>query len=467
MDLELSTPGRAGKTKLYREALRLAWPLIVSTGSFTVMTFVDRLFLAWYSAEAIQAALPAGLLAFTLVCGFMALAAYANTFVAQYFGAGDLRGCSRSTAQGIFLALLSFPVLLALIPVGLWLMRVAGHPAGVLELERPYFITLMLGCVTTPLNAALSSFFTGRGRTGVTMIANLVANGLNIILDYVMIFGHWGCPRMGVVGAAVATNIAGVVGVAILAGLYFGREQNHFFQTRATFRYDHALFWRMVRFGLPSGIHLALDLASFTIFVMLTGRISPVALAASNIALSINILSFMPLIGLGIAASTLVGQYQGRGDADTAARAGWAAFHIGLGYMLLMGSSFILFPTAYFGLFADRGAQTVALADVLPTGRVLLVIMAVWGLADAACLIIGNALKGAGDTRFVMYYSMAVSWFLLVPGELLLVEWLQAGILTAWAWMAFDIILLGTGLIWRFKSGAWRKIDVLGRQPAS
>ncbi|MDZ4198947.1 MAG: MATE family efflux transporter, partial [Kiritimatiellia bacterium] len=129
----------------YREMLTIATPLIISMASFTLMQFADRIFLARYSAEAIQASLPAGILAFTLMSFFHALVGYAGTFVAQYHGAGSKEGCSRSTAQGIWMSFLSLPLLWALIPVGGWILVLANHPPAVLAEEKIYFDLLMAG----------------------------------------------------------------------------------------------------------------------------------------------------------------------------------------------------------------------------------------------------------------------------------------------------------------------------------
>jgi len=448
----------------YREVLRVAWPLIVSTGSFSVMMFIDRMFLAWHSLVSIQAALPAGIIAFTLICGFMALAAYASTFVAQYHGAGDPEGCARSTAQGCFIALACWPVLILLIPLGKWMLQISGHPPEVLGAELSYFTILMIGGGGTLLSSAVSSFFTGRGCTRTTMFANITGNACNIALDYVLIFGKLGAPAMGIKGAAWATVISGFISPLILTLLFFSRSTDAAFKTRRTFSYNHRLFWRIIRFGLPSGIHLALDIASFSVFVLLTGRMGPVALAASNIALSINMLAFMPFVGLGIGASVLVGRYQGARQPDYAEKAGWSALKLGIIYMLIIGATFVLFPEAYFSLFAGRSGTDIPFQEVLPIGKVLLVIMTAWGIMDAGNMIIGSALKGAGDTKFVMYYSVAIAWGVLVVGQMVLVLYLDSGIIISWIWTAFYIMVLATGFFWRFRSGSWRTIEVLERR---
>lgn len=448
----------------YRETLRVAWPLIVSMGSFTLMQFADRLFLAWYDTVAIQAALPAGILSFTLISLFMAVAGYAGTFVAQYHGAGDRDGCSRATAQGLWIALLSWPPMLILLPVGQAILRVSGHPADVLAAELGYYTILMWGSLAVPLGAAVGGFFSGRGDTATQMWATVAGNAVNIALDYGLIFGALGLPRMGIRGAAIATVIGGAVTPAILLGIYAGRRLQREYRTRTLWRPDLALMGRIVRFGLPAGLQIFSDVGSFTLFVLLTGRLGGVSLAASNIAFSINNLAFMPLLGMSTAASILVGQYQGRRRGDLAARAGWTALKVGAFYMILIGATFVLFPAQYYALFGAR-RDGVDAAALLPVGRWLLLMMAGWGLLDTVNLVLSGALKGAGDTRFVMIYFIAMAWGFWLPGEFAILL-NGGGILAAWFWLMIYVIVLSAGFLWRWRSGRWKSIEMIERAAA-
>lgn len=463
--MNVPSPVRASTPGGYREVLRMAYPLVISTGSFSLMQFVDRVFLAQYSSVSIQAALPAGLLAFTLCSAFMAIAGYANTFVAQYHGSGDAGGCSRSTMQGVWMALLAWPLILLLIPVGRVLLRAAGHPADVLEEEIAYLTILMAGGVSIPLGAAISSFFTGRGDTLTNMYAQVAGNVVNVALDYALIFGRWGCPELGIRGAAYATVAAGFVPPAIMFAIYFGRRMHEAFGTRLHLRVERALFLRMLRFGLPSGLHLFLDVSSFAVFVLMTGHMGALPLAVSNIALSINSLAFMPLVGISIAGGILVGQYQGRRDSATAMRAGWTSLKVALYYMCAMALSYVLMPRAYFLLFSERGGGGFTLDELMSLGRYLLIMMATWGLLDAANIVLAGVLKGAGDTRFVMWYSVGVSWGLLVPGQWYVIYALDRGILASWAFLTFVIMIMSLGFLWRFRSGVWKSIEVIETAP--
>ncbi|VGO22488.1 Multidrug resistance protein NorM [Pontiella sulfatireligans] len=448
----------------WKELMKVAWPLIINSGTFAVLNFCDRLFLSWYSEDAFRASLPAGILFFTLVCGFMALAGFTNTFVSQMWGAGDKQGCAKATAQGIIFSLLSIPLIMALTPIGLWSLRISGHGPEVLALEEEYFKILMWCGGGMALSSALSSFFSGRGKTFVIMACNIIANGLNVVLNYCLVFGKWGFPEMGIAGAGWATVIGSWISPLIFALLYFSKSINAEFQTFKNLRYDAWLFKRMIRFGLPSGLHWFLDVAAFTVFVLLVGRLGPIAHIASNIALSINLIAFMPMIGMGMAVSILVGQYLGRNQPGDAERVGWVALKLGIGYIIFIGITFLFFPGFYTNVFEGNAPASVPFDELLKAVRILLMMLAVWGIADATGIILSGALKGAGDTHFVMYFQSVVAWGFLVLGQLVIVLVFKAGMYVSWAWTLLYIIILGVGFMLRFRSGRWKSIDLLDRR---
>ena len=443
----------------------MALPLIAGMAVFTVMQFCDRLFLARHSSLSIQAALPAGILSFTMICGFQALAGYAGTFVAQYHGAGDRKGCVMATMQGIWLALVSVPLLLLLIPVGFLIMRLSGHAPEVLAEERVYFGWLMLGGGLLPLGAAIGGYFTGQSRMRLHLVANVIGSLANIVLDYLLIFGKAGLPALGIQGAAIATVLAGTVAPLVQWVVFLREPVVRTLPRRKLWRPDRILLRRLIRFGLPAGLHTFADVTAFTFFVLLTGRLGAVSLAASNISFSINNLAFSPLFGMGFAASILVGQYQGRGEHDAAARAGWTTLKLSWAYMALMTASFLLFPEGYFRLFRSRD-EMFSLAELVEVGKPMLRMMALWGMFDTVNIVISGALRGAGDTRFVMVYMLLMGWCLWIPGEV----WILLrgdGILAAWRWLAVYVGLLSAGFAWRWHRGHWRRINILERHAAA
>ena len=446
----------------YREVWRVAAPIIVTMASFTLMQFFDRIFLARHGSVSLRAALPAGIMAFTLTSFFQMLAGYAGTFVAQYHGAGRKKDCGRATAQGIWLSLLTWPLGLALIPVGIWFLAIAGHSPDVFGAERIYLAILMVSCGFWSLTHAISGFFSGRGDTRTPMRASLIANLINIVLDYALIFGKWGFPAWGIAGAAVATVVSAALQAGLLLAIYFRPRFRAEYGTVSGLRFDWSLMKPLLRFGTPSALQTLQDVGAFTFFIVLLGRMPAADMAASNIAFSINMVAFMPLMGMGIAASILVGQYQGAQNSSMAERAGFTALKMSWMYMAVVALTFILFPKPYFSLFTGDGPDMVSLDEVLHQGRWLMVLLSLWGALDAINLVLGGALKGAGDTRFVLICTSLATWLIWIPGEAALVIWFDAGLIAAWLWMTLFVLLLSIGFWFRFRSGRWKSIEMIG-----
>ncbi len=444
----------------WREVLAVAYPLIISMASFTVMQFADRIFLARWSSLAIQAAMPAGLLAFTLICLFQGVAAYSSTFVAQYHGAGDPRGCVRAAAQGMWLSVLAWPLMVAMTPLGWLAMRLSGHAPELIAAEREYFDVLMLGSVLVTFGSAVGGYFTGRGRMRLNTVANVIGCAVNVVLDYVMIFGKLGFPAMGIAGAAWATVIASCVAPVIQFVWLLRDSEVRRGGLRRTLAFDGRQVRQLLRYGLPSALHTLVDAGAFACFLMLTGRLEPLELAASNIGFSINGVAFMPLLGISMAAAIVVGQYQGCRNGAAAERAGWSALKIGWAYMLVVSLSFVAFPEGYYTLFHSQDAD-YTVAELVAVGRVMMLLMAAWGMVDTMNIILAGALKGAGDTRYVMVYMLVMGWALWIPGEVLILR-RGYGILAAWAWLTVYILVLSIGFLLRWKRGRWKAHDLIG-----
>ena len=206
----------------YREVLVIAIPLILSTASWSVQHFVDRMFLAWYSPETIAAAMPAGMLNFSMVSIFMGTAGYVSTFVAQYYGAKRFHRIGPALWQGVYMSLIGGFLILIAIPFAAPIFKLVGHSPQVQQHEIDYFRILCMGSFFPIASYALSGFFSGRGKTWPVMWVNIFTTAVNLVLDYALIFGHWGFPELGIKGAGIATVAAGAFSfflfIAILAG---------------------------------------------------------------------------------------------------------------------------------------------------------------------------------------------------------------------------------------------------------
>ncbi|MEQ8789167.1 MAG: MATE family efflux transporter [Pirellulaceae bacterium] len=445
------------------EVLRIAMPLVISTGSWSLLLFVDRMLLMWWDENAMAAAFPAGMLNWTVTCFPMGVAMYVNTFVAQYYGAQRYGRIGAALAQGVWLGVLATPLLMLLIPLTPWIFYLAGHDKSLLPYETLYFQILCVGGGAMVIAAAQSSFFTGRGVTWVVMVVDVASVVLNIALDAVLIFGLLGLPELGIAGAAWATVVSQWAKVAVYWLLLRSpayREKYGILKGRG---FDWPLMRRLWRFGGPSGLQFLLEASGFTLIVMCMGRLDKLYLAATTIAFQINILAFVPMIGVGIAVSTLVGQQITHGRADLAARATWTATILSLVYTGAFALAYVAAPDVFLlghsaGVDAADAAKFHEIRDVVV---VLLRFVAAYCVFDAMQFVFSSAIKGAGDTRFVLITTGVMASLSVLVG--------QAGSLLGgqlyWWWIVVTgwISCLGVIYLARFLQGKWRRMRVIER----
>ncbi len=209
----------------FRELLQVAVPLMLSAGTLSIMNVADRAMLTGWSRDALAAVMPAGMLHWTVICIPMGMILYANTFIAQFDGAGQPRKLMSSLWQAIWLAL-TCGILLMLCPLFSGpVLAFTGQSAGVVTDEKAYFDTLCLGGPLVMVSMALSCFYSGRRRTNVILAVNIISVLINFGMDYVLIFGRFGFPAMGIQGAALAT-LAGRFGEVGLYAFLITRQIN-------------------------------------------------------------------------------------------------------------------------------------------------------------------------------------------------------------------------------------------------
>jgi MATE family multidrug resistance protein len=447
----------------YREVLVIAIPLILSTATWSIQHFVDRMFLTWYSPETIAAAMPAGMLNFSMVSIFMGTAGYVTTFVAQYYGARQFHRIGPALWQGVYISLFGGLLILCAIPFAEPIFSLVGHSPLVQQNEVAYFEILCLGGGAYAASYALSGFFSGRGKTWPVLWVNAATTVVNLVLDYALIFGHWGFPELGIRGAGIATVVAGVFSLLMFFALLCSGSNNDTFHTIKGWRLERDLFVRLLRYGFPSGVQFFLEMAGFTAFVLLVGRLGIASLAATNIAFNINTLAFMPMIGCGIAISVLVGQYLGGDKPDRAQSVVYSGFHLTLVYMLSIASAYVLVPDVFVAPFALR-ADPGGFSEIYGYSIVLLRFVAVYSVFDTMNIIFCSAIKGAGDTRYVMLVTVILSVFLFIIPVYLAVVVFELGLMVAWVFATVYITLIGVVFYLRFLGGKWKTMRVIERR---
>ena len=442
---------------MLRRLLNIALHMIVSQAAEAVMLFVDRLFLSRVSQLHLSAAMAGGLTNFTVASIFVGIAGYVNAIVAQYYGANQKQQCARATAQSVYFSLMATPVLLAITLIIPGFFNWIGHDPGQVPLESVYAQWLIAGAVILLLRNALTGFFLGIGRTRVVMLSNIVAMLVNVPLNYVLIFGHFGFPELGIVGAAIGTLGGGFAAFAILIAAYLSRRMHERYQTRSRWRFDREMFARLLRFGTPAGVEIFLNVLAFNLFVQLMHGYGANVATATTITFNWDIVAFIPMLGLGIATTAVVGQYIGAHDQDGAARSAVLALRIAWIYS---GSMMLLFLFGAPSLVRIFSSGFVETGEVSALAETMVRMAGLYTMADSTQLVFAGALRGAGDTSWVMRASAILHW-IFAGIAIVLIRVVQAPPVLVWVFFIAFVISLGLTMYLRFRSGKWREFRVI------
>ncbi len=443
-----------------REVLVVGYPLILAQMSFTVQTFVDRLFLTWYSTEAVAGAVTGIFAIWTLIALFTGTGEYLTTFIAQYHGAGRPERIGPAVWQGIYFSLGAGALVAALSPLAGPLFALAGHAPALREYEVTFARILMWGAVPTILMATLSTFFAGRGQTQAVLRVNILSTLVNVVFDYLWIFGRGGFPRWGVAGAAWSTVLAQAVGALVFLYLIFRPGFRQAYRTLSGWRFEPLLFARLIRFGLPTGLQYSLEVLAFSLFLILVGRIGTDELAASGLAFNLNMIVFMPMVGLAVGVSSLVGRYLGGERPQVSERVVRSASLLSLVYMSACGLLYVFGSGLLLAPYA-AGADPAAFRNVGAIASLLLCFVALYSIFDMMNLIYAAGLKGAGDTVYPLVLTVTLSWgVMLVPAYVACVRH-DGGVYVAWSFATLYVVALGLLMRRRFRAGGWKSLRVI------
>ena len=456
------------KPPSYASVLRLVWPLALGMANNAAMQFADRVFLANESAASLEAVLPASMLAAVFISFFQSIVAYAGTFVAQFHGAKDEPGCRFAYWAGLSLAFASAAAFICLGPLGSMVFAHCGHAPQVVVRECAYYRIVMYGAFAICGTMAASGYLTGRGRTRLVFWVNVVGNALNVALDPLLIFGWGPVPALGMAGAAIATVASHVAQMLILnfvvireiriAGIRTSGLPTFQLPDFQTFKH---LLWDIIRYGVPAGVYQVLNLLSFTIFVFATAAAGDAALAVSNAVFTINYFLFAPMEGFAIGAGILVGQFQGASDSNNAMKSGNRVLLVAVAYIVAASVLVFLFRRPILGLFAADSAA-IDSVQFMSLGVTLLALAITWQIFDAIDTVLSGALKGAGDTRFVMRWMLISAFAIWLP-LVFAVRCIHPTMPAFWATMIVYVAVICVGTAIRWRHGPWRNIKLVTR----
>lgn len=454
-DLAVDTPRQPATL---RTLLTLAWPVVVSRASQTIIGLSDTLMVAQLGAAAIAASATGAVNTFTVMILPMGVNFIVQSFAAQLFGKGDAVGARRYGWYGLIVAVMTELACLAVWPLVDDVLEVLPYTPEVRDLMVGYLrIRLLSGGAAIGLEA-LAEYYGGMGRTRPGMVFNVTAMVLNVFGNWLFIFGNLGAPALGVSGSALASAIASFVGFTGFF-IYFLLDAPKGVRTRLSL----AEFGRMLRFGLPSGFNWLFEFGAYVFFAnVVVAGLGTTTLAAMNSVMSLNSASFMPAMGLASAGAILVGQAIGAQRKDEVPGVVKLTAKATITWQVSVGLLCVLFPSVLIAPFA-RGEGG---AEVAEMGAKMLMVSAGWQVFDAIGMTVAEALRGAGDTFFPMMARIALAWLVFAPGSYVAVRYLHWGYVGAMVWLVAYLAMLALVVFLRFRYGAWKHIALVEGAPA-
>lgn len=434
--------------------LALAIPAMIENILQVLIGTVDTYFIGRIGTEAIAGVGVTNLIMNIYISFFLAIGVGTTALVSRSIGGKDIDRANDSVKQSIIIALgigLVFGVLNLIFARDI--LSLLGADESVIKYAMPYFLSVAVPSVFLCLMMVLSSSLRGAGDTKTPMKIGVVSNIINIILDYILIFGAFNFQGLGILGAGIATTISRIVGVILLLLSVKGNRLKIHIDIFKKWEVNLDIIKSISKIGLPAGIEKLIMRFGQLAYGGLIIMIGTKAYAAHNIAGTIEAYSYLPGMGFGVAAATLVGQNLGAKSPEEAKEFGLVSNFLATIFMVVVGIIFYIFAPALAGIFSKDPQVIEQVIKVLR-------IIAFFQPFLCMTLVITSALQGAGDTKFPMYSTLLGIWGIRVLGVYLLGIKLNMGLVGVWLAYALDIVVRGTILLIRFLRGRWKDIKI-------
>ena len=445
-----------------RQVIAMAIPMVITMSSRAVMDVVDYTMVTWLRVDEAQAAiLPAQIVMWSYIILGLGIASMVNTFASQALGRKDFRQSSAYAWQIIYIAAVFGIIGLIARPWLPALIALFGHDPAVQSLELAYTNVALLTVAPTIIAYGFGWFFVGIHRPWVTMWSAIEANAVNVVVSYVLIFGHFGIEPMGIAGAAWGTLVAVSYRAIRLMVTLLTPAMERLYGSRSSWRPSWRCMRDLVRVGLPFGLQMLCEVIVWAIFVnvLIGSMFSTAHLIATNTAWQYMRIAFLPTYGIGQALTALVGKSIGAGNPQRAIRESRVVVLIILAYMGTLSLIYGLFGATLVGWFNSD-------PEVMAIGRQVMICAAFFLLFDALGITYSAALRGAGETLIPSMFSIVSHWVIIVgAGWYVAVKFAHVGSLGPWLAASGLITLNGLFLWWRWHCRAWMKIKLMGATP--
>jgi putative MATE family efflux protein len=447
-------PAPGEELSLNRQLFNLAWPSLIENLLQTMLGFVDLVFVGQLGADAIAGVGLGNQLMMLLQVAFMGLAVGNQALVARAIGAGDKESAQRIAKQSLVIALV-FSLITGAIGTVLSdpIVAVMGATPEVTAIGGAFFRIVAMFSVVISIMLIGGGTLRGSGDTRTPMVITGLINVINIVLDYLLIFGNFGFPQLGPAGSAVATTIARAVGAVLILYVLFRRGSILKLPVRGGWGFERVAVGRILNIGGPAAAEQIVFQVGFLIFSAIAILLGTDDLAAQQVAFNISNFSILPAFAFGVAATTLVGQSLGAKNPDRAEASAYQALKSGLVWMCVMGVGFYLGRHFLVSIYTDD-------PTVMQLGEMCMIFIALAQPFQATSIVLASALRGAGDTRATLVFTFIGIWIVRVGFGYLMGIVFGLGLFGVWlGWMA-DFLTRAGLIAWRFHSAHWKTLKV-------
>ncbi|MBW2734554.1 MAG: MATE family efflux transporter [Deltaproteobacteria bacterium] len=435
-----------------RRILRLALPIIAAMASQNIVNLVDTAMVGQLGSAALGAVGMASMVNWLAASFFNGLGAGVQVIVARRMGEGDERGATKALHGALVLVVLVvLPYSLLLATRGTGIFSLLSSDPKVVEQGVPYLQIRLYAAAFVVANFSFRGYWNGTGRPGVYLRTILVIHISNIVLNYLLIYGKGGFPRLGTTGAGIATAVSAGLGTLIHVSLAWRHARAAGFLRRSG--WDGGILRNVLRLSAPTGVQMVFLSAGFVAFYRIAELLGTRELAVTNVLINLSMVCVLPAMGFGLAATTLVGQALGAGNPQAASRWGWSTAGIASAAMLMMGLTLAAFPQLWLGLLMnDPEAEALGVAPLVLLGSMQVV--------DGVGNVLSQTLIGAGAVRAVMGASVLLQWGVFLPLAYVGGVHLGGGLLALWGAMAIYRVLFAGVMAFVFRRGRWKAIKV-------
>ncbi|ABN53508.1 MAG TPA: MATE family efflux transporter [Hungateiclostridium thermocellum] len=441
------------------EVISLSWPAFIELVMSTLFSMIDMIMVGRLNSAAITAVGLTTQPFMVLLAIFSAVNVGTTTIVAWNIGAGNTKKANEVARQSI---ILNFIMGIIISTIGVFMAHdivvFMGAEADTVKDATVYFQIVSAGLVFQAVNMGVTAALRGAGETTIPMIYNVGSNLFNVLGNYLLIFGKLGLPKLGVAGAAISTSVsrflACVVGLCVV---FFLKWSAISIRLKGSYRINFDIAREIFSIGLPSAMEQFVVQGGLMMFARTVSSLGTVTFAAHQIGLSICGLTFSPSMAFGVAGTTLVGQSLGANDEERAKRYADIIHHMAIAVACFMGLMFILFSYPLACLYTED-LKVAAMASIV------LKIMALAQPGQSTQLSLAGVLRGAGDTMFPLYSSIAGIWGFRVVVAYIFVSVFRWGLIGAWVALVLDQYTRAAIVYFRYASGKWKYVKARNQE---